>query len=82
MPHIHLKIAAGQSEENKQKLVDLFTKVITENTENPDEAVSVAIEDIPKEDWKDAVRFTIKRSNPISNRSTKSRVIHLMNRQY
>ncbi len=55
MPHIHLKIAAGQSEENKQKLADLFTRVITENTENLDEAVSVAIEDIPKEDWKDAV---------------------------
>ncbi len=36
MPHIHLKIAAGQSEENKQKLADLFTKVITENTENPE----------------------------------------------
>lgn len=55
MPHIQLKIAAGQTEENKKKLADLFTKVITENTHNTDEAVSVAIVDVPMENWKDAV---------------------------
>lgn len=55
MPHIHLKIAAGQSEKTKKKLADEFTRVIIENTENPEEAVSVAVEDIPKEEWKDAV---------------------------
>lgn len=58
MPHIELKIATGQTEENKKKLADLFTKVITENTQNTDEAVSVAIVDVPMEDWKDAVYNT------------------------
>lgn len=55
MPHIILKIASGQSEETKQKIVSDFVEVITKNTENPEEAVSVAIEEVDKEYWETAV---------------------------
>ena len=55
MPHIQLKLVSGRSEEIKRKLADEFTKVIMETLGNTEESVSVAIEDIPKEEWKVAV---------------------------
>lgn len=55
MPHIILKIAAGQTEATKQILAAEFTNVITKYTQNSSEAVSVGIEEVAAEQWEEKV---------------------------
>jgi 4-oxalocrotonate tautomerase len=55
MPHIIVKMVSGRSEEAKQDLAEKLAKTLMETLNSPSEAVSVAIEDIPKERWAEAV---------------------------
>ncbi|MES1932411.1 4-oxalocrotonate tautomerase [Salinisphaera shabanensis T35B1] len=51
MPHINLKIAAGQSEVVKRALADAFVASLVEIAGADPELISVAIEDIAPRDW-------------------------------
>jgi len=55
MPHIVVKMHAGRSEEQKQALADELAKALMSSLGSAESSVSVAIEDIPKEDWTDKV---------------------------
>jgi 4-oxalocrotonate tautomerase len=51
MPHVVVKLLAGRSEEQKARVAEAITQAIT-STVNPDPgSVSVAIVDIPREEW-------------------------------
>lgn len=54
MPHIHIKIA-GQTEEQKSALAKEITMAIMRSTQSGEDTISVAIEDIAKEDWTEKV---------------------------
>lgn len=55
MPHVIIKMYPGRTEEQKRQLVDAVSKSVVEITEAPDSAVSIAIEEIAKEDWPEKV---------------------------
>lgn len=55
MPHIIVKLQAGRSEAQKQAIADAVTRAITETASCADASVSVAIEDIDRQDWTDKV---------------------------
>jgi 4-oxalocrotonate tautomerase len=55
MPHVIVKMYAGRSDEQKQRLADAVTKAVMETTGNASEAVSVAIEDVAPADWTEKV---------------------------
>jgi 4-oxalocrotonate tautomerase len=55
MPHAIVKLYAGRSEEQKQRIADAVAKAIMESAGSSDDAVSVSIEDVSKEDWAEAV---------------------------
>ncbi|MCM5557521.1 tautomerase family protein [Pleomorphomonas sp. JP5] len=58
MPHVVVKMKEGRSEEQKQRLAELVTKAIMDGAGCKDSAVSVAIEDIPSDDWVSTVYRT------------------------
>lgn len=51
MPHINVKMVAGRSEEEKQKLSALLVEAVQKAFGYGEETVSVAMEDFAKEDW-------------------------------
>ena len=55
MPHVIVKMYTGRSEEIKRNLTDEITKVITRSLNVSDSSVSVAIEEVEPEKWKEAV---------------------------
>ncbi|MBE9604309.1 tautomerase family protein [Acetobacteraceae bacterium H6797] len=55
MPHVIVKMFPGRTEEQKQLLTAEITKAVMTALGSPDKAVSVAIEDVAKEDWNEAV---------------------------
>ena len=55
MPHVEIKCFAGRSEEQKKECAEKIAKVIVETLGCAESAVSVAIKDIPKEEWKEKV---------------------------
>jgi 4-oxalocrotonate tautomerase len=55
MPHVIIKMYEGRTDEQKEALVAAITKDVIEIANAPETAVSVAIEDYPKEDWPEAV---------------------------
>lgn len=55
MPHIDIKCFAGRSDEQKKKCTDWVAEVIAETLGCEISSVSVAIKDIPQEDWKEQV---------------------------
>ena len=55
MPHIDIKCFAGRSHEQKKKCADWVAEVIAETLGCEISSVSVAIKDIPQEDWKEQV---------------------------
>ncbi len=55
MPHLIVKMYPGRTEEQKKKLTTALTQAITESIGAPDESISIAIEEISKEDWEDKV---------------------------
>ncbi|WP_319518338.1 tautomerase family protein [uncultured Martelella sp.] len=55
MPHVIVKVRAGKSEEQKRKLAESITRDVVEHMDTGVDAVSVAIEEIEPERWKDDV---------------------------
>jgi 4-oxalocrotonate tautomerase len=51
MPHIIVKLYPGRTEEQKNRLAEAITKVVVEIAKCPEEAVSLAIEEISPEHW-------------------------------
>ena len=55
MPHVIVKLYPGRSEEQKKKLADEIVKDVVAIAKCDEESVSVAFEEIEKEDWADKV---------------------------
>ena len=55
MPHVDIKCFAGRSDEQKLKCAEQIAEVIAETLGCETSSVSVAIKDIPREDWKEQV---------------------------
>lgn len=50
MPHVIVKLLAGRTEEQKARIAKEVTKDVMATTGNGEDAVSVAIEDVARED--------------------------------
>lgn len=55
MPHVIVKLWPGKSEQQKQRLADKIAKDVMEVLNCREESISVAIEEIPSEDWAEKV---------------------------
>jgi len=55
MPHIIVKLYPGRSEEQKKKLADEIVKDVVAIAKCEEKSVSVAFEEIKKEDWAEKV---------------------------
>ena len=55
MPHAIVKMNAGRTDAQKRALAEAVTEAIRRSLGTPLDAISVAIEDVPKEDWMTAV---------------------------
>jgi 4-oxalocrotonate tautomerase len=55
MPHVIVKLLSGRSEAQKARIADEVTKAVMASTGNGADAVSVAIEDVERGDWVEAV---------------------------
>ena len=51
MPHVNIKLYPGRSEEIKKELADKIAKVVSEVAGTSLGSISVAIEEIEKENW-------------------------------
>ena len=51
MPHVNIKIYPGRSEEVKKELANKIAKVVSEVAGTSLGSISVAIEEIEKENW-------------------------------
>lgn len=51
MPHVMLHLAAGRSDAEKRLLADALADAVTAAIGSPAESISVAIEDVPMDDW-------------------------------
>ncbi len=55
MPHVIVKLFAGRSERDKQRLADELTKVVMNVIGSSEKSVSVSIVDIKPSDWTEKV---------------------------
>ena len=55
MPHVVVKLYPGRSEEVKQQLAEAIAQNVMAFCGVPERAVSVAIEEVPRETWMDTV---------------------------
>lgn len=55
MPHIIVKLWPGRSEEQKIALTERITKAIEETMAIDEKSISIAFEEIRKENWKEEV---------------------------
>lgn len=55
MPHIVVKMYAGRSDAEKQKLAEAITHAAMNVTGNTNESFSVKIEDVDPKDWAEKV---------------------------
>lgn len=55
MPHVVVKLWPGKSEAQKQQLADLITKGVMDVLKYGQESVSVTMEEIEPQDWKEKV---------------------------
>jgi 4-oxalocrotonate tautomerase len=51
MPHVIVKMWPGKSEEQKRELVDLITRDLMATLKSSDASISVAIEEVDRDDW-------------------------------
>jgi 4-oxalocrotonate tautomerase len=51
MPHVIVKLWPGRTEEQKKDLTDRIVKAVMENVNVPEQAVSVGLEEVPREEW-------------------------------
>lgn len=55
MPHVEIKCYPGRTEELKKKCADKVAEAVAETFGCSISSVSVAIKEIPKEEWKEKV---------------------------
>jgi 4-oxalocrotonate tautomerase len=55
MPHVIVKLWPGKSEQQKARLADAITKDVMGVLNYGEESVSVAMEEIPPQEWADRV---------------------------
>lgn len=55
MPHVIVKMYPGRSEEQKARIAAALTEALMATAGCAETSVSVAIEDVAKEDWAEAV---------------------------
>ena len=55
MPHVEIKCFSGRTEEQKKRCAEGIAEVIAETLGCKVSSVSVAIKDVPEEDWKEKV---------------------------
>jgi len=55
MPHVIVKLYPGRSEEQKKKLADEIVKDVVAIAKCDEKSVSMAFEEIAKEDWTEKV---------------------------
>jgi 4-oxalocrotonate tautomerase len=55
MPHVIVKMFEGRSEEQKQALTAEVTKALMSALGSTESSISVAIQDVAKDDWTDKV---------------------------
>lgn len=55
MPHITIKLFPGKSEQQKKELADEIVKDFIQLLQYREEALSVAIEEVPREEWTEEV---------------------------
>ncbi len=55
MPHVIVKLWPGRSEQQKVRLSEKIVRDVVDTLEIGEESVSVAIEEIKPEDWKEKV---------------------------
>ena len=59
MPHVIVKLWPGKTMEQKKELADKFTKDIAKTLDVPEFAVTVAFDEVGKEDWYDEVHVPL-----------------------
>jgi 4-oxalocrotonate tautomerase len=55
MPHVIVKLWPGRTEEQKYALSKRITDALKETMEASDSSISIAIEEVPKLEWKNKV---------------------------
>ena len=55
MPHISIKMYPGRDEATKKRLAQAILETASKELERGTEHFSVSIEDVPQENWKEAV---------------------------
>jgi len=55
MPHVIVKLYAGRTAKDKQRLADAMTRAIETTLGDGPASVSVAVEDVPPRDWLEQV---------------------------
>ena len=58
MPHIIVKLWPGRTTEQKTDLSNKITEALKTSLDATDDSISIAIEEIPKETWKELVYDT------------------------
>ena len=65
MPHVTVKLYAGRSEQQKGQLAKAVTQAVMASTGRGEDAVSVAIEDVPAVSNSDSPRRNVMRISAI-----------------
>ena len=55
MPHVIVKLWPGKSDTQKQELADAITRDLMKILNSGEKSISVAMEEIPAEDWAEKV---------------------------
>lgn len=55
MPHVVVRMYPGRTEEQKTKLTEEIVKALMSTLQSSDASISVAIEEVNKEDWNEKV---------------------------
>jgi 4-oxalocrotonate tautomerase len=55
MPHILVKLVPGRSDEQKSRLAEEITKDVIDIFKTKEESVTVAFEEVEKQDWAEKV---------------------------
>ncbi len=55
MPHVIVKLWPGKSEQQKMRLAEEIVKDVMNVLNHGEESVSVAIEEVPAQDWEEKV---------------------------
>jgi Tautomerase enzyme. len=51
MPHVVIKMYPGRTQEQKEKLAERITQALIETIGCQEKSISIAVEEVPPEDW-------------------------------